>query len=133
MISRLVSNAWATAGGARGVDVRARRVDQVFDDRLVRGDECARHASGLAERADIDQPLRTQAQVFEHTMAVLAEHAKAVRVVDDDPCIVAFGDVQRASGAISPSMLKTLSVTISFSALVLAASSASSALVSPWG
>ena len=69
------------------VDVRAPGLHQRLDHRGMRGDERARHARGLAERAHVDDALVGEPEVRE-AAAALAQHAEPVRVVDDEPGVV---------------------------------------------
>ena len=77
------------------VDIGSGRLHQPIDDGRVRGDEGARHAGGLAERAHADEALAAQTKVRQGAAAVRTEHAEAVRVVDDDPGIEALGQRQQ--------------------------------------
>src|SRR5581483_2576091 len=82
--------------GARSrIDVAARALQHEFDERRSSGDEGAVHARGLAERADVDEPRRREAEVLEHAGAARAETAEAVRVVHHEPGIVALAELQQ--------------------------------------
>ena len=71
-------------GGRRRVDVRPRGLQQRLDDGRVRRDERAGHSRRLAERPHHDDALRAESEMRE-CAAPLAQHAEAVRVVDDEP------------------------------------------------
>ena len=79
----------------RRVDVRARRLHERLDDRRMRGDERARGAGRLAQRAHVDDALGRDAAVREAAAAV-AQHAEAVRVVDDEPRVVRVRELEQA-------------------------------------
>ena len=87
---------------------------QRLDHQWVRGDECAGNAGGLAERAHVDDAFGREAEMRE-AAAAIAQHAEPVRVVDDQPRVVRFGQFAAScgSGARSPSMLNTASVAMS--------------------
>ena len=104
----------------------------------MRGHERARDAGRLAERAHVDDALRRKPEVGERAAArilAVAQHAEAVRVVDDEPRVVLLGEraAARGSGAMSPSMLNTASVAISLRFAVDAARRRASAATSPCG
>ena len=83
-------------------DVGTRGLHQRFDDGRVRRHERARHARRLAERAHVDDALRREPEVGERAAArivAFAQHAEAVRVVDDKPRVVLVGERAAARGA----------------------------------
>ena len=61
----------------------------------MRGHERARHAGGLAQRAHVDDALGRDAAVRE-AAAAFAQHAEAVRIVDDEPGVVRVGQREQA-------------------------------------
>ena len=83
-------------------DVGARGLHQRFDDRGMRRHERARDAGRLAERAHVDDALRREPEMGERSAArvvAFAQHAEAVRVVDDEPRVVLVGERAAAPGA----------------------------------
>ncbi len=75
----------------RRVDVGTRALDEQFDEVFTAGDERAEGAEGLAQRAHQDRHVvRRQAPVLERAAPGRARHAQAVRIVDHEPCAVAF-------------------------------------------
>ena len=79
----------------RREDIRARRREQRFDHCRMRGDERAGHPCRLAERPHVHDALRLEPEVRQRAAAfrlALAQHAEAVRVVDDEPCVVLVGE-----------------------------------------
>ena len=91
MIARLARSASASSGGRRRrVDVRTRRLHQRLDDGRMRGDERAGDARRLAERAHDDDALGGKAEMRERS-APLAQHAEAMRIVDDQPRVELLG------------------------------------------
>jgi len=80
----------------RGVDVGARRLDQVLDEIGPAGHECAERAEGLAERADEHRHLLgTEAKVLEYAASARAHDTEAVRVVDHEPRILRACDARQ--------------------------------------
>ncbi|KOT06761.1 8-amino-7-oxononanoate synthase domain protein [Burkholderia mallei] len=80
----------------RREDIAARALHEPFDHRFMRDDERARDARRLAERADVDEVRRAQPVRGERAAALRAEHAEAVRVVDDEPRAVCLGERDEA-------------------------------------
>ena len=102
-------------GSAGGEDERPGDVDQQVDDLRARADVGAVAAERLAQRADDDVDLAGRARRRDRAAPAGADRAGAVRLVDHQPAAVAPGELEQssASGATSPSIEKTPSVTIS--------------------
>ena len=110
----------AAAGAVEKMNGRA-RVDQQRRASSARaGRVRAVGAERLAERADDDVDLALEPGLGDRAAAAGPDAAGAVGLVDDDARVVARGRARRcsASGATSPSIEKTESVTISAAAAV---------------
>ena len=76
-------------------DVRTRALHEPFDHGLMRDDERARYACRFTERADRNQIRRAQCGLGDCAAALRAEHAEAVRIVDDQPCAMLFREFEQ--------------------------------------
>ena len=83
------------AGGGQGgvEDEGPRTVHEVVDHGLAGGDEAARGGERLRERADDDDPLGIEAEAREGALAVGAEYARCVGLIEDEDSVVRAGQL----------------------------------------
>ena len=74
--------------------VRPRDLHHRLDDRRMRAHERAGHTCSLAERSHADDALAAKTEMRERA-ASLAQHAEAVRIVDDQPGIVRLRELEQ--------------------------------------
>ena len=80
-----------------GEHIRARPLHQPVDGLGGTGDKRAGHARGLAQRGHVEHALRRDAKVRERALAVGPEHAETVRVIEQQPRLVALRHIDQRS------------------------------------
>ena len=78
-----------------GVDVGARALHQPLDQRRLARHKCAEHTGRLTQRAHVNNARMINVEMLQHAAAMLAQHAKTMRIVEQQPCVMTLGQCEQ--------------------------------------
>ena len=77
-----------------GVDIAARLLQQRFHHRIGTRDKGTADASSLAQRTDVDDAIRAQAERLQHTAPFAPQHTETMCIVDHQPGVMLFAQFE---------------------------------------